>query len=149
MSENNVAFGLVRYDEICAIALDRYLATSSISTRLEDIVGNYRHHAPDTALPDWSLRMRRIELRVKGAPSYPQSRLTAVVAANPRQWPRERGHVVCHAKIGRQQVRRAFHGGGYDHTGKHCQAAERGARQILKDIPRPPNWASRTIEGVL
>ena len=87
MSENNVAFGLVRYDEICAIALDRHLSTSSISTRLEDLVGNYRHHAPDTALPDWSLRMRRIELRVKGAPSYPQSRLTAVVAANPRQWP--------------------------------------------------------------
>jgi hypothetical protein len=46
MSKYDVAFRLVRYDEICAIALDRYLATSSISTRLEDIVGNYRHHAP-------------------------------------------------------------------------------------------------------
>jgi hypothetical protein len=46
MSKNNVAFGLVRHDEVRAIALNRYLSASSISTRLEDLVGNYRHHAP-------------------------------------------------------------------------------------------------------
>jgi hypothetical protein len=71
MSENNVAFGLVRYDEVCAIALDRYLATSSISTRLEDLVGNHRHHAPLKMLcwilvgkgaADRAPRQRRVEL---------------------------------------------------------------------------------------
>jgi hypothetical protein len=31
MSKDNVAFGLERYDEVCAIAFDRYLSTSSIS----------------------------------------------------------------------------------------------------------------------
>ena len=46
MSENNMVFGLVRYDEIFAIALDRNLAPSSVSARLEDIVSNYRHGTP-------------------------------------------------------------------------------------------------------
>jgi hypothetical protein len=38
--------------------------------------------------------MRRIELRVKGPLSYPQSRLTVTVIANPLQWPSEWGRVV-------------------------------------------------------
>jgi hypothetical protein len=46
MSKNNVAFGLERYDEVCAIAFDRYLSTSSISKWLANFVGNYRHHVP-------------------------------------------------------------------------------------------------------
>jgi len=46
MSKNNVAFGLERHDEICAIALYRHSSPSSISKRLANFVGNYRHDAP-------------------------------------------------------------------------------------------------------
>jgi hypothetical protein len=46
MSENNVAFRLERYDEVCAIAFNRYFSPSSVSKRLANFVGNYRHHAP-------------------------------------------------------------------------------------------------------
>ena len=45
MSENNVTFGLERYDEICAIAFDRHSSPSSISKRFANFVGNYRHDA--------------------------------------------------------------------------------------------------------
>jgi hypothetical protein len=41
MSENNVAFGLERYDEICAITFDRHSSPSSISKRFANFVGNY------------------------------------------------------------------------------------------------------------
>jgi hypothetical protein len=46
MSENDVAFRLERYDEVCAIAFNRYSPSSSISKRLTNFVGDYRHHAP-------------------------------------------------------------------------------------------------------
>jgi hypothetical protein len=41
MSENNVAFGLERYDEICAITFDRHSSPSSISKGFANFVGNY------------------------------------------------------------------------------------------------------------
>ena len=46
MPENNVAFRLERYDELRAIAFNRHFSPSSISKRLADFIGNYRHHAP-------------------------------------------------------------------------------------------------------
>ena len=45
MSENNVAFGLERYDEVCAIAFNRHFSPPSISKRLANSIGDYRHHA--------------------------------------------------------------------------------------------------------
>jgi hypothetical protein len=41
MPENNVVFGLKRYDEVFFIALDRYSSTSSVPKRLCNSVGNY------------------------------------------------------------------------------------------------------------
>jgi hypothetical protein len=46
MSENNVAFRLERYDEVRAIAFDGHFSPSSVSKRLANFVGNYRHDAP-------------------------------------------------------------------------------------------------------
>jgi hypothetical protein len=46
MSKNNVAFGLERYDKVYAIAFNRHCSPSSISKRLANFVGDYRHHAP-------------------------------------------------------------------------------------------------------
>ena len=46
MPENNVAFWLERYDEICAIAFNRHSSPSSISKKLANFVGNHRHDAP-------------------------------------------------------------------------------------------------------
>jgi hypothetical protein len=46
MSENNVAFRLERYDEVCAIAFNRHFSPSSITKRLANSIGNYRHYAP-------------------------------------------------------------------------------------------------------
>jgi hypothetical protein len=46
MSENDVAFRLERYDEVCAVALNRHFSPSSISKRFANSIGNYRHHAP-------------------------------------------------------------------------------------------------------
>jgi hypothetical protein len=71
MSKNDVALGLERDNEVCAIALDGHLSTSSISTRLKDPFGNYRHHAPLKLLcrigrgkdvADRARRQRRAEL---------------------------------------------------------------------------------------
>ena len=45
MSENNVAFGLERYDEVRAIAFNRHFSPSPISKRLANSIGNYRHYA--------------------------------------------------------------------------------------------------------
>jgi hypothetical protein len=88
MSENNVAFGLERYDEICAIAFNRHGSPSPISKRLADFVGNYRHdRSLETALPDRCARMRRIELRVKSALSYPQTVVATGIAAKRLRWP--------------------------------------------------------------
>jgi hypothetical protein len=85
MPKNNVVFRLVRYDEVIVIAPDRHLSTSSISTRLEDLVGNYRHDAPPQLLYRTSPKgCGRSSLRVKGALSYPQPGLAETAAANPR-----------------------------------------------------------------
>jgi hypothetical protein len=46
MSENNVAFRLECYDEVSAIAFNRYSSPSSISKRFANFVGDHRHHAP-------------------------------------------------------------------------------------------------------
>ena len=92
MPKNNVVFRLVRYDEVIVIAPDRHLSTSSISTRLEDLVGNYRHDAPPQLLYRTSPKgCGRSSLRVKGALSYPQPGLAETAAANPLQWPHELG----------------------------------------------------------
>lgn len=80
MSKNDVALRLERYDEVSAIALDRHLSTSSISTRLEDLVGNYRHDAPRNCsagsfrkdAADRAARQRRAELSTTGLPKPPR-----------------------------------------------------------------------------
>ena len=46
MSENNVALRLERYDEVCTIAFNRHFSPSSISKRLANSIGNYRHTHP-------------------------------------------------------------------------------------------------------
>ena len=46
MSKNDVAFGLERYDEICAISFNRHSSSSSISKRLANFVGDHRHDVP-------------------------------------------------------------------------------------------------------
>jgi hypothetical protein len=51
MSKNNVAFRLERYDEFCAIAFNRHSSPASISKRLANFVGDYRHHTPLAADP--------------------------------------------------------------------------------------------------
>jgi hypothetical protein len=74
MPEDYVAFGLERYDEVRAIALDRHSSPSSISKRLANSIGNYRHHAPRPLIGDTVHRstiVRRIKGQVKGALSYP------------------------------------------------------------------------------
>jgi hypothetical protein len=74
MSENNVAFRLERYDEVCAIAFNRHLSPSSISKRLANSIGNYSHHAPWRLIGDALCRssiVRWIKVDVKGALSYP------------------------------------------------------------------------------
>ena len=46
MPKDNMVFGLECYNEVFVISPNRNLAPSSVSTRLEDFVGNYRHRAP-------------------------------------------------------------------------------------------------------
>ena len=46
MTENNVTFGLERYDEVRAIAFNRHSPPASISKRFANLVGDYRHHTP-------------------------------------------------------------------------------------------------------
>ena len=74
MSENNVAFRLERYDEVCAIAFNRHFSPSSISKRLANSIGHYRHHAPWRLIGNALCRrsiVRWIKVHVKGALSYP------------------------------------------------------------------------------
>jgi hypothetical protein len=76
MPKNNVLFRLVRYDEVIVIAPDRHSPTSSISKRLANFVGDYRHHASSAA----ALIVRLIEVHVKGALSYPPEQFVNVNA---------------------------------------------------------------------
>src|ERR1700731_4652165 len=75
MSKNNVAFWLKCYDEIRAVALDRHSSPSSISKR--DVPSRYK-------------TMRRIELHVKGALSYPQPSIATAIPTNRLRCPREK-----------------------------------------------------------